>query len=1492
MYVPVPMPTRGVDENLPKGNQRPDTARDAQNVRSLDPITGRSRIAQREGHTKFAATDLGGEVYHVKHLTYDSKAILYSELFGELDAGANKLSVEWSQATSSGSDAVAMTRDSQGNLYVVAGKTIEKRSPGGELLWAFPIPVASDDMVLGSIDVGDDLAIYVGVSGGDDQVGAAIYRVRQKQIANSFDTEPVLSWELTTDRWVRDLVVRQSTLVTLEQDDDTYSAFAFTYIGITAPDPLPSSIVRVPYPATCFAVKDDGSILSAHPSFADRDSNPQSPGTTLPLEDWNLTDLPNWKKRLWSHFTAESILEVTQDEGDIYEWRDQSGNGRHWTAATNADLQIQKKSKNNFTAIPEGSTPQVKHNRLAGKPGVYMNGQSAFISAPGGGTEATSSKQLSAVPNFSDGAYCIFIVCRPELGDIGGGKAENQRRYLFFQRHNLQYHASHVGYTSGAKYAYASEFLSGIALNSAVASATNPYTFNHYLNDNADENWEGSFSSGAIRPFTSFIHRTGTTKGASGDLNIADGTYGFPLEGSFLSGASGTATNACIITMLHDGGLDSYYEEAGQLVGSVFTADSVETPFVGYRLTSGDVATLTDASGTLVYTGTVTAKSSSTVTLSASGLPADGAYTVKVTPQDRDCLTRSLMRVNGKPVDRWESLSMQVSGTDGTNLLETFEIPASPTLLGYVFQPEAAANMHPYFGDIYEIVVIGRRTTGSDFSEPTVLTHPMFGVDGSDQRGPTGNDDQQSGATTTSFWGSAASNQTSSEMEKIEGYLAHRWGIADLLPKGPVAAGSFPHVHSREPDNVTTFDLPQSSTLQTGAALITHLRSSSSMVVKQSPAGNLIYCLPGMGTSGAPSKDINGLSYSPVTEVAGLAIRSDGDYYFVGRGTGEDGIAMAGKVTDVDTLQEVSDLKLAVTHWWDSTQTVYPYTGGTTGEEHACLFPSDEKIHMAVDAWDSLLVPIPPGATSANYDLFEAARYFGPDGDFLCRISTLEHGSSKYQNAYAVSFPSIEPLYDSLDFATSGIKRSEFAYLAMESDNNSTTDPADGLAKFRTAKADVTSNTPRGTRFLAVAGGVLYSKSSGSWSSITGVSFASNLSFFDSTVHQQKLYLTDGSTYGVYDAREETLEPWVAKGAGEMPDKLALLETWRDRIVGARGAGDPHNWHMSASGDPTDWNNFPPVPNNLQAISGNNAKAGLCPDIINAVVPYNDDLLIFGCDSSIWRLTGDPMTGGEFDLISDVTGMAFGRPWCKDPSGMLYFFGSKGGVFAMPPGGIPKHLSDVRDGATTSVERRLRDIDLSLYRVELVWDHDNGGLRLYLIPFAAGNTVALEHWFWSQKSQAWWPDSFSDSAHQPYAVTVFDGDDPDDRAVVLGCQDGYTRKVDRTAKDDDSAAIYSWVTIGPLRAKGDVELKLHRLRGILDELQDGTRYEIYVSNDGNDLGDPVSSGTLDPGMGPTQSIRRRGSSVWIKLGNYAAGERWALEELLVQVVAGGRRRVR
>ena len=378
------------------------------------------------------------------------------------------------------------------------------------------------------------------------------------------------------------------------------------------------------------------------------------------------------------------------------------------------------------------------------------------------------------------------------------------------------------------------------------------------------------------------------------------------------------------------------------------------------------------------------------------------------------------------------------------------------------------------------------------------------------------------------------------------------------------------------------------------------------------------------------------------------------------------------------------------------------------------------------------------------------------------------------------------------------------------------------------------------------------------------------------------LYFADGASQKSLTGT--TVSSWSA-GAGSFPANGAhrprLIEQWRTRIVMSGLRGDAHNWFMSAAGDATDFDYAvtPIVP--TMAVAGNSADAGYVGDVVNSIVPYDDDTLIFGCDHSIWQMSGDPADGGVLDEISDITGMAFGRPWCKSYDGSIFFMGSRGGIYRMGAGQKPERISSDR------IEESLQTVDLNTTIVRCVYDDRTQGIHFFLTPLTAGATT---HYFYDLRLNAFWADKFESALFNPVAVYLLDGDDPDDRVVLLGGFDRRIRKIDYTAKSDDTEAINSYVWIGPLKVDEGQKVQLKELLGTLDDDSEGAYYEVYGAQGAQmaySRGQKFYSGIWGPGKNWADARRASGSAIYIKIGNSDMASAFAYETIFAALQGSG-----
>ena len=543
--------------------------------------------------------------------------------------------------------------------------------------------------------------------------------------------------------------------------------------------------------------------------------------------------------------------------------------------------------------------------------------------------------------------------------------------------------------------------------------------------------------------------------------------------------------------------------------------------------------------------------------------------------------------------------------------------------------------------------------------------------------------------------------------------------------------------------------------------------------------------------------------------------------------------------------------------------------------------PHDNEPYLRIvsDAYGNLHIPVPQAIGG------------GDEYRIISPLGALELGYPG--NAVPVDTIAIPP--SNPDYSGSGTEptRPEFAYIGGE---------LGPLVKLKLVSSTASTGSVRSHLPIAVSNGKVRIWTSGdpTWvAPATGTStLDTGLGWIMSAVMHGEIFYTDGTQYKVYNPVTDTISQFTATTNGEVPRRCKLITAWNERLVLTRNADDAHNVFMSAKGDAYDWDFSPWTPLTTSALAFNNQESlGPVAGIINTVIPYSDEMLIFGCDHEIFLLNGDPGAGGYLGLISDTTGMSFGHSWAKDPGGSVYFFGAKGGVYRMNPyGEAPVRISNAEGPAGTNIERRLAAINLTTYHVRLVWNWEDDGLMVMLLPFGAG-AVVTTNFFWERRTGAWHEDTFGvagNTVRQPHSMAVLDGDDPDDRVVLFGCEDGFVRKWDRTATDDDGLNIASTVLMGPVLSSSadEREVKFKSLTAVLADDQSGCNYEVLVNDRADVL--PVSaqrSGSLQPGRNPTIRLRERGKAAYVRLQDAGPG-RWALENIRLEGTPGGRERLR
>jgi len=432
-------------------------------------------------------------------------------------------------------------------------------------------------------------------------------------------------------------------------------------------------------------------------------------------------------------------------------------------------------------------------------------------------------------------------------------------------------------------------------------------------------------------------------------------------------------------------------------------------------------------------------------------------------------------------------------------------------------------------------------------------------------------------------------------------------------------------------------------------------------------------------------------------------------------------------------------------------------------------------------------------------------------------------------------------------------------------------------AAYSSTKA--AGSSKRVTRIFAVAGGnvigfdrsgtvaVASGGGNGALNDIAAQVFATQLG--------SRVYFADGVNEKRYDPAKHLVETWTAS-AGTLPtngaDKPRLVEAWRGRLMLSGIKSDPDNYFGSKVNDARDFDYGAATVTELMAFAGNNAEAGRPPDIVNAIKALNDREFIFGCDHSIWQLTGDPMAGGRLNIISDTIGMAWGRPFCRDAKGVLYFFSSRGGVYALAGGEITP--------ISQAIEDRLAEVNIGSTIIRMLWDDRQRGFYLFLTP--GNKRTKTTHFFWDQRNQGWWPVRFENTNHNPKSVYIFDGDSPADRALLFGGWDGYVRYLDIDADDDDGEPINSHVLFPVLGAGQAFMLK--ELQCTLTTGGEPVDWSVQLgdSEQAAFAAAASESGRFTAGRSRSQFIRRHGHAAYVRLSQAQypnPNAVWSLEAL-------------
>lgn len=302
-------------------------------------------------------------------------------------------------------------------------------------------------------------------------------------------------------------------------------------------------------------------------------------------------------------------------------------------------------------------------------------------------------------------------------------------------------------------------------------------------------------------------------------------------------------------------------------------------------------------------------------------------------------------------------------------------------------------------------------------------------------------------------------------------------------------------------------------------------------------------------------------------------------------------------------------------------------------------------------------------------------------------------------------------------------------------------------------------------------------------------------------------------------------------------------------------------------------------------------------EVATALIPFRDDFLVFGCNSSIWVLRGDPVASdGEIEALSRVIGVVGPNAWCQGPLGEVYVLGPSG-FYQIDPGANairdPFSSEIVHARTSQTIPRELQNLSMRTHEICLGWSEEEEGVHIYAKPLDATGADEMRHWFWDLRTRSLWRDTHT-CDHTPTARHFYATDFVDYRALVLGGTDGYLRHYDYAYHTDDGSAFDSYVFYTPVRLAGNdyAEGKLLELVGTVGNLSGQLDWQVRVGRSHKEAIDAATfeSGSWNSfGRNHTARPRARGGSCVLRLSN---GETlpWSIETLHGTIVPAGRTR--
>ena len=1242
-------PLNGLSENRANSEQEPGTTREARNCRAEDPVSGREEIAQRSGLDNLSSTDTAVAGTHpvrmAADLTFDVPVLDYAKISDANLQGAS----EWKLGQSDRAANLVVT-DFQGASYWIFGKdTLMKISADGVVVWCFSVPLLEETHVVRALKIDEANNLYVSSGADQDYTDGSfdpiameaveennkVWRIVQISDPENDTEKAQLGGEWSAGGFVEDLVLGNGFVYFLQNRPSRYKAdlvilsdFAVDSSQVSPSPRLLASRI-VPYPAHSLAVNAIGEVIVSSEPNTKRLFDPKYPNLSKTSGLGELPGLWTWRRnldnaqgRLWCEIdpfvTAQANGSIVESLPDI----DGLGRGFFFDSSyLGGGTDSRTLTEPTFIERVLGDFPGIRFNGV--DTGLQSELNQSFDYRDRGGAQRTpwpsygseSGSGTSRETDSTSAGFVFFMVVRlPATGNKGA---------IIGQRPPVVGTPTQVLSSLYASHSFALVSNRPESEDINVAAEDGKITLYDYIRELSP----GAFESPS------------TPHGPIGTANDVR----LPREGDVLGYRNGdgqTPTPAdppfAIITVC----IDNHVEKVtGQLdqTGCFYRVNGMP---IDRWLGSVRVS---DRPVTLGFCGNTNANEGS-----AHG-HWDGDLIRYICLSNPDPLDTSQPLIVESPQTGPRSIQWRLGSNDNA-IGGTFK-------LGFAF-PEGDAFEHTnniawnangttvkneieaLLGMTTDVNVHVTEVTSGGLVD-MVITIGWDGPDASTK--PTSDLGRYYGfyfqpinlVDSVIFFPSgslsinalneiedgdsldqAHVNGGMTEVELIEGQLAHEYGIQHLLGGESAFRHPFRTMPPLDPDAVDPSDL----------------LSVNGVLSKYSTGDlSLVWAI----------EDTDAVGFDVVLD-------DDGDIYCIGPGS---------------TNQYAKYI--------DSGDSVALDYTGSLGSS----LPTIRRIKCAVDKDKRFYIPSWDGATTPPtmtviddagvQDFIYESSATTNDVVYGTAIALpkedLDYGSTVIERkefAYIATLPN-PPGGGTDDFDTARKVRLVSVTHSLR--------PPRTTERLFVSNGDIKKSNGAGG-YDSITGGSNVIDTSSAF--VQGVEHQGKLYITD----QINTYVYDPKLGA---SGEVALH--VATDGGMVPQRAHFLFSWRGKLGWARLDDKPGFLQMARSAKPSELNITPTPLFPGRAWKGSSSlDIGEMPDVINGVAPISNTLLAIFGGSSIHYIQGEPTFGGQLTEASRNIGGAYGKCWAWDSRDELFFMSNFGGIYHLPEGGKPVPISDER----------------------------------------------------------------------------------------------------------------------------------------------------------------------------------------------------------------------